>query len=114
MYQTHVGLDPHFIALLPFFLFFGIVGTIIAVIPYWMIFKKAGFSPWLSLLFFVPVANIIVLYVVAFSRWNVVPVAQFNGGYPPPYPPSYPPPVQRSAVPPPTSPLPPNDPYPRA
>jgi len=38
--------------------------------PYWMIFKKAGFSPWLSLLMYVPLVNIIVLYVVGFSDWK--------------------------------------------
>ncbi len=116
MDQTHVWIDPHFAALLPFILFMGVVGTVVAVIPYWMIFKKAGFNPWLSLLFFVPIANIIILYVVAFSRWNVVPVAQPNAGYPPNYPLQYPPsypPAQHTAVPPAASPTPPNDPYPR-
>jgi hypothetical protein len=108
MQDNPVGLDPHFVALLPFFLFFVAVATVVAVIPYWMIFKKAGFSPWLSLLFFVPVANIIVLYVVAFSEWKVVPVAQLQPAYPPPYPP-----VPHSPVPPAASPMPPNDPYPR-
>jgi hypothetical protein len=108
MQDTPVGLDPHFVALLPFFLFFVAVATVVAVIPYWMIFKKAGFSPWLSLLFFVPVANIIILYVVAFSEWKVVPVAQLQPGYPPPYPPA-----PRSPVPPAASPLPPDEPYPR-
>jgi hypothetical protein len=54
---------------------FFIVVLIIAVLPpYWMIFKKAGFSPWLALLMYIPLANIIVLYFVAFSSWKVVPV----------------------------------------
>jgi len=41
--------------------------------PYWMIFKKAGFSPWLSLLTLVPLAKFIVIYVVAFSEWKAGP-----------------------------------------
>jgi hypothetical protein len=54
-----------------------IVVLVIAVLPpYWMIFKKAGFSPWLALLMYVPLANIIVLYFVAFSSWKVVPPPQ--------------------------------------
>lgn len=41
------------------------------IIPYWKIFSKAGFSGALSLLMFVPLANILILYYVAFSKWNV-------------------------------------------
>jgi hypothetical protein len=75
-----------------------------------MIFKKAGFSPWLALLLFIPLANMIILYVLAFSEWKVVPVAQLTGGYPPTaYPPAYPP-----AAYPPAAPANPNDPYPRS
>ncbi len=54
-----------------------IVVLIIAVLPpYWMIFKKAGFSPWLALVMYIPLAKIIVLYFVAFSSWKVTPVPQ--------------------------------------
>lgn len=49
----------------------------IYLIPYWKIFSKAGFSGWLSLLMFVPLANLIVLYVVAFSQWKTKP-APYN------------------------------------
>ena len=45
--------------------------------PYWMIFKKAGFSPWLSLLMYIPLVNIIVLYVVGFSDWKAPPASQY-------------------------------------
>ena len=45
----------------------------IVVIPYWQIFKKAGFAPALSLLVLIPLVNLIVLYVVAFSDWKVGP-----------------------------------------
>jgi hypothetical protein len=44
---------------------------IIGIIPFWKIFRKAGFSPWLTLLMWVPLVNYIILYVVAFSRWDV-------------------------------------------
>jgi hypothetical protein len=39
------------------------------LIPYWKIFVKAGFSPWLSLLMFLPLVNIGLLYFLAFSDW---------------------------------------------
>ncbi len=52
------------------------IGTAIYIIPFWFIFKKAGFSPWLCLLLVLPLVNIVMLYVLAFTDWKVVPVAQ--------------------------------------
>jgi hypothetical protein len=52
------------------------VGSLLSAVvlpPYWMIFKKAGYSPWLSLLTLVPLAKYIVLWVVAFSEWKPGP-----------------------------------------
>jgi hypothetical protein len=77
-----------------------LIAIVVALIPYWMIWKKAGFSPWLSLLMFVPMVNIVALYVLAFAQWKVVPIAQPTLGYPfppsplqpPQAPPSFPPP----------------------
>lgn len=43
----------------------------IVVLPYWQIFRKAGFSPVLSLLILVPLVNLVLLYYVAFSHWKV-------------------------------------------
>lgn len=37
--------------------------------PFWQIFSKAGFSGWLSLLMLIPLANLVVLYIVAFAEW---------------------------------------------
>jgi hypothetical protein len=45
-----------------------VVFLIAAVVPFWPIFRKAGFSGPLSLLMLVPGVNLILLYVVAFSR----------------------------------------------
>jgi hypothetical protein len=42
----------------------------VVIIPYWMIFKKAGFAPALSLLIVIPLVNLIVIYVIAFSDWK--------------------------------------------
>ena len=53
-----------------------IIGSLIVVIPYWMIFKKAGFPPLLGILMIVPLVNIVLLYVLAFSQWKVVPASQ--------------------------------------
>ncbi len=54
---------------LVFELLFVVAGIAIFIIPFWKIYEKAGFSKWLSLLMILPVVNLIVLYVVAFSTW---------------------------------------------
>ncbi len=72
--------DPHTLhmitAMMAIFPIIALFFIVLITIPYWMIWKKAGFSPWLSLLMFVPLANFIMLYVLAFSEWKVVPVSQ--------------------------------------
>jgi hypothetical protein len=76
MYPTYGIGHFHSLIFLMFFACFGVIISIIVLIPYWFIFKKAGFSPFLALLMFIPLINIIMLYFLAFSRWNVVPAAQ--------------------------------------
>jgi hypothetical protein len=86
MQQTY-GLGPAHPLAFMFFGLFGILIAIVCLIPYWFIFKKAGFSPFFSLLMFIPLLNIFALYFLAFARWNVVPAVP---GYPAaqgPYPP---------------------------
>lgn len=65
---------------------FFLVFMAILVLPYWFIWKKAGFSPWLSLLMFIPLVNLVMLYVLAFSQWKVVPAPQPALAYYPPQP----------------------------
>jgi len=45
---------------------------LIFVIPVWKIVSKAGYSGAWSLLVVIPVLNIIVLWVFAFSRWPII------------------------------------------
>jgi len=52
------------------------------IIPFWVIFKKAGLGGPLSLLMLIPGLGIIMLYFLAFSKWKVVPAPEF-AGYPP-------------------------------
>ena len=83
-----------FAALAPFFAMFALLMWAVIMIPFWQIYKKAGFSPWLCVLMIVPLANIITLYVVAFSQWRVMPVPSvYPAGYPPTYNPPVPPQV---------------------
>ena len=81
--------------------FFAVIIAVVAFLIFllWRIFTKAGLSGPLSLLVIVPFGPIIVLCILAFSEWKVVPVgtqaaglSPYPGtGYPPAIPPSYPP-----------------------
>ncbi len=76
-------------ALIPMICIFVVAMYAIVVIPFWQIFKKAGMAAPLSLLMIVPLLNLIVLYILAFSRWKVVPAPDFaSPAFPPPYPPA--------------------------
>ena len=48
-----------------FVAFFGIV-------PFWKIFSKAGYPGALSLLVFVPLVNVVMIFFLAFSEWPVL------------------------------------------
>jgi hypothetical protein len=49
-----------------------IIGLLM-VLPFWKIFGRVGFPPWLSILMIVPVVNLITIYFVAFSEWPAMP-----------------------------------------
>jgi hypothetical protein len=81
-----------------FFFVFAIIGFLIlafVVFLFWRIFTKAGMSGALSLLIFIPcLGGLIVLCILAFADWKVIPAGQYVAlppAYPPP--PSYPPAV---------------------
>ncbi|MFZ0745585.1 MAG: hypothetical protein WAM85_14330 [Terracidiphilus sp.] len=74
-----------FLGIMPIFI---IVSLAIVILPFWFICKKAGFSPWLSLLNIVPLGGLVLIYVLAFADWKVMPMPQPQMGYP--YPPAPP------------------------
>lgn len=41
----------------------------IAVVPFWRLCARVGYSPWLSLLIVVPLVNLGFIYFLAFSQW---------------------------------------------
>jgi hypothetical protein len=91
-----------FSTLAPLIGLFMILAIALYIVPLWQICKKAGLSAPLSLLAIIPgVGKLIVLYIIAFSDWRVVP-APYVGlqPYPPP-PPNYPPPPPSGYAPPP-------------
>lgn len=68
-----------------------VISMAIVIIPFWFICKKAGFSPWLTMLNILPLGGIVLWYILAFAEWKVVPAPQ--QGWQPTYPPQppYPP-----------------------
>ncbi len=67
-----------------------VIGLAIVLIPFWFICKKAGFTPWLTLLNLIPMGGLVLIYVLAFAQWKVVPVQELIP-FPPPMQPPYPP-----------------------
>jgi hypothetical protein len=47
--------------------------TVVILPPFWVIFKKAGFQPILSVLMMIPLVNLALLYFIAFSEWKAGP-----------------------------------------
>lgn len=95
-----------FATMAPLIGLFIIVAWALYIIPLWQICRKAGLNAPLSLLAIIPgIGKLIVLYLIAFSDWRVIP-SPYGGlqPYPPP-PPNYPPPPPTGYAPPP--PLPP-------
>ena len=76
----------------------GLIGLIFAIIIYWRIFSKAGYSGARSLLMLIPVVNLIIIIMFAFSEWPVQrelnQLRQMSGGRFGGYPPQYPQPGQ--------------------
>lgn len=67
-------LQPWHLILL--FVVFSFIVFPIRVLPFWFICKKAGFSPWLSLLYIVPFGGFALNFVLAFADWKVIPAPQ--------------------------------------
>ncbi len=82
-----------------------LAGFIFAIIIYWQIFAKAGYSGALGLLMFVPIANIVMLCVLAFSEWPIYRELNYwrqmaaRGQQYQPLPQQFPPPQQFSSSP---------------
>jgi hypothetical protein len=76
----------------------GLIGLIFAIIIYWRIFSKAGYSGARSLLMLIPVVNLIIIIMFAFSEWPIQrelnQLRMMNGGRPGGFPPQYPQPGQ--------------------
>jgi uncharacterized membrane protein len=52
-------------------LFISLAILLVLMWPYVKIVKKAGYSGWQVLWMFVPIVNLVMLFVFAFSRWPI-------------------------------------------
>ncbi len=46
-----------------------VILSLLQVVPFWRIFGRMGFPPWLSIMASLPLVNLIVLYYVAMTPW---------------------------------------------
>jgi hypothetical protein len=53
----------------PFHWLIGLIGFLILVIPAVKILRKAGYSGWWVIASLIPIANIVMFWLFAFSRW---------------------------------------------
>jgi predicted signal transduction protein with EAL and GGDEF domain len=69
---TQVGESTH--GLSPVVISVGLLAAlllaVIVIVPFWVILKRLGVHPALSILMLVPLANLVTLYLVAFSKSN--------------------------------------------
>ena len=83
------------LTILPVLFVIMLVAIAIVMVPCWFILKKAGFTPWLSLLCILPsLGTLVLLYVLAFADWRVIPALHAYWPPQPPYPPQPPAPPQ--------------------
>jgi hypothetical protein len=87
-----------------------LVSLLIGLLINFMIFKRTGMNPWLSLLMLVPIANFVMIIILAFTEWPIQREARMlraqaagGGQYAPTYPPP-PAPSYGSQLPPPPTP----------
>jgi hypothetical protein len=46
-----------------------VIGVILLLLPCWKLCTRTGFSGWFSLIIFIPLGFVFLLYVLAFSEW---------------------------------------------
>jgi hypothetical protein len=50
---------------------FGLAAAAVGIFIWWKIIARTGYNAWLSLLIIVPLANLVLMLVLAFSEWPV-------------------------------------------
>lgn len=69
--HTDTAASAGLMAVMGAYFVFGAVVMVLALVINWRIASKAGYSGALSLLMLIPLANVIVLLIFAFSKWPI-------------------------------------------
>jgi hypothetical protein len=72
----NLGAPEIFLILFVIFFF----GVLLCLLPYWFIFRKAGFAPALSLLMLIPLVNVVMVFYLAFAEWPALRQQQSKQG----------------------------------
>lgn len=64
--------DGNMLALMPIAII-AIVGvlSLLLMIPWFFIYKKAGFHPAMGCLMFIPIVNLVMMFILAFTEWPI-------------------------------------------
>jgi len=46
-----------------------VILSLLQVVPFWRIFSRMGFPPWLAIMASIPLVNLILFYYLALSPW---------------------------------------------
>ena len=63
--------DAHVFLIFGLIALFGVCMSVVMVIPYWKIYSKTGQPGAMALLQLIPLVNVVMLYVLAFSEWPI-------------------------------------------
>ena len=63
--------DAHVFLIIGMIAMFAVGMSIVMIIPYWKIYSKTGQAGAMALLQLIPLVNIVMLYVLAFSEWPI-------------------------------------------
>jgi len=45
--------------------------ALVAMVPWFFIYKKAGFHPAMGCLMFLPIVNLVMMFILAFTEWPI-------------------------------------------
>jgi CDP-diglyceride synthetase len=48
-----------------------VVVSIVCMLPWFFIYKKAGYHPAMGCLMFIPLVNLVMMFILAFTEWPI-------------------------------------------
>lgn len=56
-----------------------LIVAIVVVVPVWRICQRVGYPGWFGVLILIPIVNLVLLYVLAFSEWPAEKIRNGDG-----------------------------------